>query len=91
MCKTAVWIDVAFTIAIGIVFAGTLTGMLVAVFSGLILSMFLGMCKWGTKLKGLNLVSLGVIKTQRVRDMGGLDPSEFDSNGNWIYNEAPYV
>jgi hypothetical protein len=74
--RHATLVDVAFTVGMTIMFAGTLTGMLVAVLAGLIMALVLSV--------GRVLMKFGDSTTAST-------DSEFDAQGNWIYNKAPYV
>lgn len=77
--KNATLVDVVFTVGMGVAFAGTLTGLLVAIAAGLLMAVFL----------------TGAKKCLQVWDaFKGRGPAandEFDANGVWIYNKAPYV
>ena len=76
--KYAAVVDIVFTLALMFMFAGTLGGMLVAVMGGLFLSVFLTAAKW----------------VQRAVDdtLNKVDPnSEYDSDGNWVYNTDKYI
>ena len=77
--RTAV--DVTFTVGMGIAFAGTLTGMLVAVMAGLMMALF------------LSLVTAPGKMWDRMTDKLQREPidSEHDADGNWVYNQAPYL
>ena len=76
--KHATIIDVSFTLILGWFMAGTLTGALVAILGGLIMALVL------TGLKHI----MGLVET--VACKMGTD-SEYDKDGVWIYNKAPYV
>ena len=76
--KYAAVVDIVFTITLMFLFAGTLGGMLVAVMAGLFLSIFLTAAKW---------VQRAVNDT-----LNKVDPnSEYDSDGQWIYNTDKYI
>ena len=70
-------IDVAFTLILGWFMVGTLTGALVAILGGLLMAITL------TVIKRLTIL---------VDSVQGIDTSsEYDKDGVWIYNKAPYV
>lgn len=73
-------VDVVFTIALLFMFAGTITGMLVAVMAGLCLSLLLTICKWVVRT-----AETGMAKVK------GETNDEYTKDGQWIYNTAPYV
>ena len=90
----ATLIDVVFTFGTFLVFAGTITGALVAVLGGLFMAVLLSLLKWGFlrlpgRLSGLRAKASGW--TGRGYSADRCDDSEYDRNGNWVYNTAPYV
>jgi len=78
MIKHATLVDVTFTVAMAVAFAGTLTGLLVAIMAGLMMAVL---------MTGLQYLSRFVDKRKRTKD----PKSEFTADGQWIYNQAPYV
>lgn len=82
-------IDVAFTIGLGIVFYGTLTGMLVAVLGGLFMAITLTCLSKIVDASG-SLRSAAARRPAWVCPEGE-DATEYDESGNWIYNEFPYM
>lgn len=70
-------VDVSFTIGLGIAFAGTLTGMLVAVLGGLFMALLLNAGRVFIKQRA---------KMQTKYQYA----DEYNSKG-WVYNQAPYV
>ena len=84
--KHSTLIDVSFTAGTFIIFAGTLTGGLVAVLGGLIMALVLTIAK---KLAGLiSGRKLPTPPTDPLWAFRNADDSynEFDAKGNWIYN-----
>jgi len=73
--KHATIVDVAFTVAMAVAFAGTITGLMVAIMAGLVMALFLSALGWA----------------QDKMSKTANSDSEFDADGNWIYNQAPYV
>ena len=78
LIKHATLVDVTFTVGMAVAFAGTLTGLLVAIMAGLMMAVL---------LSGLQYLSRFADKFQRKQDPA----SEFTADGQWIYNQAPYV
>lgn len=78
LVKHATIVDIVFTIGGVILFAGTVTGMLIAVLSGLMMALFLTIVK---KVQSL-------VPTKTVKEP--ID-DEHDADGNWIYNQPPYL
>lgn len=77
MAKHATIIDVGFSVGVGVAFMGTLTGMLVAIIAGLVMAVTLNMLRQADK---------------RTKPSAACDPkSEFNADGTWKYNCAPYV
>lgn len=74
--RYGVLVDVVFTAGALVVFAGTITGTLVAVLSGLLMALFLSAMKW-----------VSAATTPKQRSKG----EEFNSKGEWVYNTAPYI
>lgn len=93
----ATLIDVVFTFGTFIVFAGTITGALVAVLGGLFMALLLSLLKWGflrlpRRLSGLRAKASGWTGRGRYGySADRCDASEYDSKGQWVYNTAPYV
>lgn len=74
--RYATVIDVAFTLALGAFFFGTLTGALVAVLGGLFMAITLSALRAVRKLY------------ERATET---DPDSEYVNGVWVYNTAPYI
>ena len=98
--KHSTLIDVSFTAGTFIIFAGTLTGGLVAVLGGLIMALVLSIAKKlaslisGRKLPTLpNVKGLKGVANDPLWAFRNADGSynEYDAKGNWIYNQAPYA
>jgi len=77
--RTAV--DVTFTVGMAVAFAGTLTGMLVAVMAGLMMALFLSLVTAPSKIWDRMTAKLNKEPADR----------EHDADGNWVYNQAPYL
>ena len=83
-------IDVVFTVVVGLMFMGTLTGMLVAVMAGLFLSVFFTLVKAATGIHG-NGRFHWVVKLYRNRKVPQhCSADEYDANGQWVYNTEAY-
>lgn len=78
--KYAAAVDVFFTVALVFMFAGSITGMLVAVMAGLCLSILLTLCKFI-----VNAAEAGISKAKAAHN------DEYNSKGEWVYNTAPYI
>lgn len=85
--RHATLVDVSFTILLGILFYGTLTGMLVAILGGLFMALTL------TVLRRLSTLGHHATTSVQFWKPSGstykTDP-EYNSKG-WVYNQAPYV
>lgn len=94
--KYSVLIDVLFTIGTFMVFAGTITGALVAVVGGLMMAVFLTMAKQmkrGGKAVAKAVHKVAVKRGQHVCIVElpkGADPTEYNAAGEWLYNTAMY-
>ena len=95
--RNATLVDVTFTFGTFVVFAGTITGALVAVLGGLIMALLLSLLKWGFLSLPGDLAGLRA-KAQAYTGRGRsgnradrCDASEYNSRGQWIYNAAPYI
>lgn len=81
--------DVGFTIGIGALLYGTMTGMLVAILGGLIMALVLTVARGIDNMKDR---AAAVFKRNRNTDpIYDLDPSEFNSDGEWVYNTGVYT
>ena len=76
MVKHATLVDVTFTVGMAIAFAGTLTGLLVAIVAGLIMAVVLSAAQ-----------KLQTLYERRTAS----EPQDEYNEGGWIYNQAPYV
>lgn len=85
--RHATLVDVSFTLGTFIIFAGTLTGALVAVLGGLLMALVLSVAK--RIQSALNAPSRPAAKSPFDVPTGA-DPSEYNKHG-WIYNQAPYI
>lgn len=68
-------VDVGFSVAMVVAFAGTLTGMLVAIIAGLLMALVLSAGRYLLRFE----------RPTTARD------SEYNDKGEWLYNTAPYV
>ncbi len=83
-------IDVTFTVVVGVMFMGTLTGMLVAVMAGLFLSVFFTLVKASTGMGGTGRFHWIVKLYRNKRTPEGVNADEYDADGNWVYNTKAY-
>lgn len=95
MLRYSVVIDVVFTMLVALAFMGTLTGMLVAVVSGLMLSMYFTAMKWIT---GKAAKVKAAVKPRQ--EPAKVDPFTIDlslvkddhfPDGTWVYNHPVYT
>lgn len=84
--RHATLIDVLFTVLAGVMFLGTLSGMLIAVIGGLLMALTLSTMKTVQKLlqRGADVVG-DIIKKKEVPTAADQDPAEY-SDGVWYYN-----
>lgn len=76
LLKYSTIVDVGFTILVGVLLAGTLTGILVAIVAGLMLALYLTVVKRAVKMYDHY--------THKTDD-------EYTATGEWIYNQPPYM
>lgn len=76
LIKYATITDVVFTVSMAVMFAGTFTGFMVAIMAGLMMAMM--------------LTAVGYLLRLFDKSAEPVD-DEHDAQGNWIYNQAPYV
>jgi hypothetical protein len=77
--RYATLVDVGFTIGLGVLFMGTLTGMLVAVLGGLLMALTLTIAK-----------RIDAAQRALRAQAKPVYPDEYNANG-WVYNQAPYI
>lgn len=76
-------VDVAFTAAIGFGLAGTLTGLAAAIIAGLMMALVLTVLKSVYRLTDAVQRGYGAMRKS--------DDPEYTADGEWIYNQVPYV
>jgi len=81
--------DVAFTAGAGFLLAGTLSGLATAIVAGLMMALVLSILKFFINLYDNVVNGLREVRKPTIPEWA--DPTEYDSNGQWVYNQAPYV
>lgn len=82
--------DVLFTGGIGFALAGTLAGMATALVAGLMMALVLSALK--VLYRAYDALCNGWVTLESAKPVpAGADASEFDAQGNWVYNNEGYT
>lgn len=79
VAKHATLVDVIFTVFMAVLLFGTLTGMLVAILSGLFMAIILTCMRYLVRIIDAANAHIALHK------------GELGAKGEWVYNEKPYI
>lgn len=102
LIKYGIIVDVAFTVLLGVLLHGTLTGMLVAIVGGLLMALTMWVLKTAASIPRYSDESMSTAWddlfsnlrkawSQRYEQNLRAYADEYDDEGKWVYNDPAYM